>query len=314
MNLDSAFESPEVELIAVYQYDGSRDSPAHLSFLPGDIVFAKPGQDGNPLWFGRFGAAFGWFPPSYCRLHRLSPSMVGRKMKAKGELEHQDVDATVWGLDKSTGAPRKSSQNESIANIVSMNYHGDSEILLSSFYVAPSKCEVSNRGPPLWALESSQEKIKPHTRTLTTLTESPAIKSTASETKRARKSRSEKSKSPLSLANSEFALPSRAEASNNEFRPTVDVALVASSRCEELAPSSDTGKKTAVSPPYSQTTLDLDTLSPLQRYSQSFALGSDPSDAIVANSNSSLDPDDPIELWTASYRSRGMNERSGKDD
>jgi hypothetical protein len=336
MNLDSAFDSPEVKLIAVYQYDGSTDSPAHLIFSPGDIIFAKPGQDGNSLWFGRFGATFGWFPPSYCRLSRLSPSMVGRTMKAKGQLEHvsnspasydrdcarictsasQHADAIDWGWDQSVEKPRKSGQNESIANIVSMNYHGGSEFALSPFYVAPSKYEVSNCGQALWALDSSQEKIKPHTRTLTTLTESPAIKSTASETKQIKKSRSaDKSKSHLSIANCEFASPSSAaDASNNEVHPTVDTVDVASSCCEVPVSSSDTGRKTAVSPPCSQTTLDFDTLSPLQRYSQSFTVTSDPPAAVVAHSNLSLHPDNPIELWTASYRSRHKNAHSAKED
>jgi ferredoxin len=100
MNLQNKVGSVS-KLIAMHTYHGTEAS--HLSFPVGAIIVAKPGQDGNLLWFGRCNNREGWFPPSYCRLQRpqfpmasQSPllSRTTRRSKSCNQMQWEDMVVT----------------------------------------------------------------------------------------------------------------------------------------------------------------------------------------------------------------------------
>lgn len=62
----AVFTKTMIQLIAVYSYESA--DPTHLRFPKHAVITAKPGQFGNSLWFGSHEGRSGWFPPSYCRL------------------------------------------------------------------------------------------------------------------------------------------------------------------------------------------------------------------------------------------------------
>jgi hypothetical protein len=49
------------------------DDRSHLTFPSGACIIARPGQEGNALWFGSYEQRRGWFPPSYCRIVLVPP-------------------------------------------------------------------------------------------------------------------------------------------------------------------------------------------------------------------------------------------------
>jgi hypothetical protein len=61
----------ELHLVAFHAYRS--DDKSHLTFPSGACIIARPGQEGNALWFGSYEQRRGWFPPSYCRIVLVPP-------------------------------------------------------------------------------------------------------------------------------------------------------------------------------------------------------------------------------------------------